>query len=110
MKNIIIGSKKLGAKFLTSPLTQAIGLMFQKPKPVVMDFKKERKAIGVHMFFCFWPLDLVLLNKSKKVVEIRKALKPFALFWASKPAKYLIELPAGFISKHKIKIGMKIKF
>jgi len=107
--NITIGSQTIGTKFLTSPFSQAIGLMFQKPKPVLMDFKKERRTLGVHMFFCFWKLDIIFLNSKKTVVEMR-TLKPFQIMESEKAAHYLLELPAGNIKKYKIKVGTKIKF
>ncbi|MFH1210115.1 MAG: DUF192 domain-containing protein [archaeon] len=62
----------------------------------------------IHMFFVFFPIDVVWLNKNKKVVDIRRNVKPFILWIKPKnKAKYIIELPKG-VSKH-IKIGNKIE-
>ena len=111
MKNIKKGSEVLfKAKELISSFSQAIGLMFQKPKPVLMIFKKPRKTLGIHMMFCFWPLDLVFLNQKKQVVEIKECLKPFRFYTAKQTAKYLIETPNGFVKKHKLKVKDQLSF
>jgi len=110
MKQIKTASGAIKAKELNSSFSQAIGLMFQKPKPVLMNFKKERKNLGVHMLFCFWPLDLVFMDKNKKIVELKQDLKPFCFYNAKQPTQYLLELPNGSIKKHKIKVQRKLKF
>lgn len=111
MKNITIfcGSKKVRAKLLFSPLSQVMGLMFQKPYPVLMDFKSERKSLGVHMFFCFWPLDLIFISKKKQVVELVLGIKPFR-WHTAKSAYYLLELPAGQAKLLGLKLGSKLQF
>lgn len=110
MKSIKIGSETIKAKELNSFFSQGFGLMFQKPKPVIMNFKKQRKQISVHMLFCFWPLDLVFLDNSKTVVETKKGLKPFLLYSSKNSAQYLIELPHGWINQYSIKPGQKLIF
>ncbi len=110
MKNIKLGSFAINAKELNSSFSQAIGLMFQKPKPVLMDFKKVRKSLGVHMLFCFWPLDLVFMDKTKNVVELKQGLKPFTFYNVKHPSQYLLELPEGWIKKHEIALNKKLEF
>lgn len=44
------------------------------------------------MFFVFYPIDVLLLNRNKEIVEIKRNLKPFT-FWNSKTkGKYVVEL------------------
>lgn len=89
---------------------KAKGLMFSKPRPLIMVFKKQSK-IMLHMLFVFWPIDILFLDKSKLVVDLKEKAKPFQLSIKSKkPAKYVIELPFGTIKKTKTKIGHKITF
>jgi uncharacterized protein len=112
MKYVNIFFKKrlvIKARLLSSSFSQAFGLMFQKPKPVLMDFGKERISLGVHMFFCFWPLDLVFLGKQKKILEMKLGIKPFQIYTAKK-AYYLLELPAGTAKKNKLATGTLLHF
>ena len=70
---------------------QARGLMFRKKQNLIMIFNKEKK-ISLHMFFVFYPIDVLILNKNKKVVEIKRNFKPLT-FWQSKSSgKYVIEI------------------
>lgn len=48
----------------------------------------------IHMLFVFFPIDVVWLDKNKKVVDKRENVKPFTP-WITpgKAAKYVIELP-----------------
>ena len=72
-------------------LSQARGLMFREKKNLIMKFPQERK-IYLHMFFVFYPIDVLLLNKHKRIVEIKRNFKPFT-FWNSKQkGKYVVEL------------------
>ena len=71
--------------------------------------KKEKREI-IDMFFVFYPIDLIFLNKDKKVVELKNNLKPFAIYNPKNNAKYILELKNGFIKKHKIKLNDKISF
>jgi len=80
-----------------------------KPKTLVFYFKKE-KIVPLHMVFVFFPIDIIYLNSKKKIVELKKNFKPFTFFTPSKKARYIIELPAGTISKTKTKMGNKIQF
>jgi len=54
------------------------------------------------MFFVFYPIDVLLLNKHKEIVEIKKNFKPFT-FWTSKEkGKYVVEL--AFPEEYKVGI------
>ena len=52
------------AKQVKNIFSQAIGLRFSKQKNLIFDFKEERKEI-IDMFFVFYPIDIVFLNKNK---------------------------------------------
>lgn len=97
-------------KLCPSILSQMKGFMFSKPdKALVFIFKKE-KIVNLHMFFILHPIDVLWLDKKKKVVKIKENFKPFRVVVADKPAKYIIEMPAGAVSKSKTKIGDTISF
>ena len=88
--------------------SQAKGLMFaRKPRTVILSFSTERK-IGIHMWFVFFPIDTIWLDKNKKVVKIIENIKPFSFQIPCTIAKYVVEFQAGFISKRKIAMDDQI--
>lgn len=87
-QNKVISNKE---RLCKNPLTQALGLMFRRKQNLVMVFKKE-KPIQLHNFFVFYPLDVLILNENKEIIEIKENFKPFTLWNPPKEGKYLIEL------------------
>ncbi len=81
--------------------------MFSKKRILVFEFDKE-KYHSLHMFFVFFPIDVIFLDKNKRVVEIKKNFKPFTIYNSKKKAKYIIEIPAGRI-QDKVNIGDKVR-
>ncbi len=93
-----------------SPFSKALGLMFaMNPKNLVFYFKKE-KIIPLHMFFVLFPIDVLFLDKNKKVVEIKENFRPFTCYTPRAKAKYVIELSKGAVKKSKTEIGDIISF
>ena len=93
-KNKILSEKEIVCKTFFS---QVRGLMFRKKQNLIMIFGKEKK-ISLHMFFVFYPIDVLLLNENGEIVEIKRNLRPFT-FWSSKEkGKYVVELafPGGY--------------
>ena len=86
--NKIISKKE---RVCTTLLSQIRGLMFRKKQNLIMIFPKERK-ISLHNFFVFYPLQIIILDKNKKVIEIKNNFKPFTFWNSSKKGKYLIEI------------------
>ena len=97
------------AKICKSILSKTVGLMFsKKPKPLIFILKKE-KIVPLHMFFVFFPIDVLFLGKNRTVVEIKENFGPFSYYRPKNKAMYVIELPAGTIKKTKTEVGDKIK-
>ena len=105
LKNKIIND----AKLCKSWFSQIKGLMFSRQKNLVFEFEKERK-ICIHMFFVFYPIDLIFLNENKNVIELKERLKPFTIYSSKNKAKFVLELENGVIENNKISIGDKISF
>ena len=96
-KNIVLSENEIICPTLFS---QARGLMFRKRQNLVMTFPEERK-LSLHMFFVFFPIDVLLLNENKEVIEIKRNFKPFT-FWSSREkGKYVVEL--AFKGEYKLK-------
>ena len=99
--------------FCRSVLSQMRGLMFSanyEDRALIMVFAKE-KIVPLHMMFVFYPIDILFVDSSKKVVELAEGAKPFVSQIVPKhKAKYVIELAAGKIKENRIKIGDKLQF
>ena len=95
-----------------TPREKRRGLMFRsKAVPLLFEFDSEaRSANAIHSFFC--PrFDAVFLDGSRRAVDIRENLAPWNPWIApKKPAKYLLELPAGEAQKKRVKAGEKLDF
>ncbi len=97
---------------LKSMFSKAIGLMFHfkiKNTGYVFVFSKPRRQ-SMHMFFVFFPIDVLFLDKEKKVVEIKENFRPFTFYNSEKRVKYVIELAQGAVKKSKTEVGHKIIF
>ncbi len=61
-----------------------------------------------------YPLDIIWLDKDKKVVHIVKNAPPesypFDNFTPKEDARYVVELPAGTVAKKAITIGKQAQF
>jgi uncharacterized protein len=97
-------------KHLKTDLELANGLMFaKKPKSLIFYLKNEQRLI-IHMFFVFFPIDLIFLNKNKKVIELKENIKPFHIYITKKKLWYLIEVKKNTISNTKTKLNDQIEF
>lgn len=107
-KNVVLAKN---FRFCKSEFSKLRGLMFTKKlkKALIFVFKKEI-SIHVHMFFVWYPIDILWLDKNKKVIQLKENLKPFRIMIAKKPAKYIVELQDGKIKKTKTAAGDTISF
>ena len=77
------------------------GLMFENRGrfnyALVFDLRGEHKfSASIHMLFVFFPIDVLYLDKNRKVVQVVRNLKPFTpLFVPQKQSAYIVEIPAG---------------
>jgi uncharacterized membrane protein (UPF0127 family) len=56
------------------------------------------------------PLDMLFINAKNEIVTIHKSTTPYSeeSYASTKPAKYVLEVNAGFTEKHKIAVGNRI--
>jgi uncharacterized membrane protein (UPF0127 family) len=98
------------AKHCKTIFSKAKGLMFSpkiKDKGLIFHFDKEQ-TVSLHMLFVFQTIDVLFLDKNKKVVEIKRKFKPFTFYMPKNKSVYVIELPEDYSSK--IKKGNIIEF
>ncbi len=83
-----------------SLLSQVRGLMFSPKKTLVFAFKED-EHVPLHMWFVFFPIDVLYLNKDRKVIEVKKNFSPFAMYSPKVKARYVVEIP----KRTSIKVG-----
>ena len=55
-----------------------------------------------------FPVDIIWIDKNGKIIDITKNVKPESFpktFTSSGPAKYILEVNAGFSDKNNLKVG-----
>lgn len=68
-----------------------------------MMFLKEKKEIGyyfqhchsIHTFFCYFPLDIVLLDRNNHIIDIKKDIKPWRIYFFK--CYSILEVPSGML-------------
>lgn len=93
-------------------LKQVIGLMFRKSVPdsyaMVFETRFDNRD-GLHMLFMHFPIDVVFLDRDKRILEIHRDLKPWTgLAFSKKPFRYAVELPAGASERAALKEGDRL--
>lgn len=66
---------------------------------------------GIWMKDMLFPIDIIWFDENKKVVFMEENIKPESYPWIFSPdvpARYILEVPAGFVSKNKIEKGMEL--
>jgi hypothetical protein len=86
------------------------GLMLRRrfdDTALIFTFKKPI-IVRIHMLFVFFPIDLVFLDQSMRIVDTA-TLKPFIGYRSSNiPVSFVLELPEGTIKRFNLKKGDKI--
>ncbi len=84
--------------FADSFVAKNLGLIpYNKPKPL-----RIKTRFGIHTFGMRYPIDVIILDKNKKVVKIKKSLHPNRVFFWNPRYDTVLELPAGTIQEKNI--------
>ncbi|RMD57837.1 DUF192 domain-containing protein [Candidatus Woesearchaeota archaeon] len=84
---------------------QTRGLMFRKKViPLLFVFPKEQR-FRLHSWFCPGPIDLIFLDASWEVVELKSEWKRYGSYSSLRDAMFLLELPAGSIAQSRTEVG-----
>ncbi len=109
---IKINSTKIKAFHMKSFFELMVGLMFRKEGNALLEFKKEGKY-GIWMLFMRYPLNLIFLDKNKKIVDLIKNVPPLSFnpktwksYYPKKKCKYVLELDARKRIKNNSKISI----
>ncbi len=107
---IKVNDYKISMEVCKSFISKAIGLMFAlKPRNLLFVFDSE-EIHSLHMLFVFFPIDVVFLDKNKKVVEINESFKPFTFYRPRKKAMYILEMAKGSVRRYRVKVGTRMNF
>jgi uncharacterized membrane protein (UPF0127 family) len=118
MAKVCMNAVCLKASIADSDSTRSKGLMFRKELPenqaMLFIFDKEG-PYGFWMKNTFIPLDIIWVSRDKEIVDIHAGAlpcqkDPCRVITPRLPAKYVVEVNAGFTEKHKVKIGDKVRF
>lgn len=115
---ISIGYKRLKADVADTTSSRARGLSgrekMDKNECMLFIFPYKAKH-ALWMRGMKFPIDVLWLDAERKIISMKEDLPPatifeFKTYSPNKQAKYVIELPAGFIKKNKVKMKSKIVF
>lgn len=109
--NKLISSKII---FCDTFLKKGTGLMFRSKNSVkdaawLFSFKHPRK-VSVTMFFVFFPIDLIFLDKNNKIIELKENFRPFTNYTCVNKAYSFIELEQGTINKYNLQSNRFLLF
>ena len=62
-------------------------------------------ANSIHTFGMLFSIDVVLIDKTFKVVGLRELVRPFSLTWPNFGAESVIELPVHCIFRSRTEVG-----
>lgn len=96
---------KINGKIVKNWLLQGLGLMFSWKRTLIFDLGKEKRE-GLHMWFVFFAIDVYFLDRDRRIIEIKKGLKPFTFYFPERKARYILETPY----KLPLKTGMYVEW
>jgi uncharacterized membrane protein (UPF0127 family) len=114
---IKLDGKTINVRIADTTIKKMLGLMYEKKlnnnEGMLFIFENETYA-PIWMRNMLFPIDVIWLDKNLNIIEKVENLKPAKLFefktYGSKvKAKYIIELPSGFLRSLKEKKIKKIK-
>jgi len=110
--HVRIGGTGLEVHVVKSFWAKAKGLMFRDalPEDGMLFIFSRPKTLDFWMMFMRFPIDIVFLDASGKVVAVhhnaRPTLNPLGRIYSScVPAKYALEVKAGFCKMHGVRKG-----
>jgi uncharacterized membrane protein (UPF0127 family) len=107
------GTRLLSVRRCRSFLCRLRGLTFRraigKDEGILLVGNRESRAdAAIHMFFVFFSIAVVWLDKNGKIVDTMLA-RPFRPFYAPRaPARDVLEGPPSLLEK--VKIGDRVRF
>ena len=96
--------------YARDPLTRLFGMIGRRFVCGKFDGLIFERCSSVHSCFMRYPLDLVFLDREKKVVSMYRRFRPWRIAFGGKGAVAVIELPPGAIDFSGTEKGHVIEF
>jgi len=82
-------------------LSENFGMFFVWPHEVMTSFWMKDTPLS---------LDIIFIDNNKRIVFMAQATTPFSekLITPGRPCRYVLEVKAGYVKKHEVRIGDKI--
>jgi len=115
-KKQLIGETEIHIRVADSNIERTKGLSGQRSirEDEGMLFKfNEDGYYSMWMKNMLFPLDMAWLDKNKKIVFIEKNISPDSYpktYVSPVPARYVLEVNAGFFDRHEIEVGQTSEF
>jgi uncharacterized membrane protein (UPF0127 family) len=106
-----IGGQNLVANVADTPFERARGLSgtnFLNDKNGMLFKFEQADEHGIWMKDMTIPIDIIWIDEQNRVVSIKENVSPDTypeIFKPDAPAKYVLEVTAGYVAAKKIKIG-----
>lgn len=111
---------RISALLRITPQEQATGMMFRTSLPrdegMLFLYGSEDKR-SYWMYQCEIPLDIIWMDRSRRIVEMSKDAPPCRevaercpSYGGTHPSQYVLELAAGMADEHNLRIGDVIQF
>lgn len=97
---IVKNNQKINVKYCNNFFNKCIGFMFQKRKNYALYFKN---CNSIHTFFCFFPIDVYLLDKNNNILYSYYNLKRNKIILPKKGVENILEVPSNLIKNFTIK-------
>lgn len=114
LATVSIGSTKINVEIVRTPEALMRGLSGRKSIDGGMWFVfPTDDYYGIWMKEMLFPLDIIWVGNDFKVVHVEKDVLPNSfprVFKPAVPARYVLEVPAGFTAQYRVEIGSKIVF
>lgn len=97
---ILENNTKIPVKYCNNFINKGIGFMFQKRKNYALYF---HNCNSIHTFFCFFPLDVYLLDKNNHILYSYCNLKKNKIILPKKNVKNILEIPSNMVKDFILK-------
>ncbi len=110
----------ISALLRITPQEQATGMMFRTSLPrdegmLFLHSTEDRRSYW--MYQCEIPLDIIWMDRNRRIVEIskdtppcREAAERCPSYGGSHVSQYVLELAAGMVDEHNLRVGDVIRF
>lgn len=116
VKNITKKSEINNVKIADSFISKTRGLMFKKKGRLLLKFWFQDYH-KIWMPFMKFSIDLVFIDKNKKIVGIIENTRPISfnpktwkIYGPNKKCKYILEVESGLVKSRKFSINDKLLF